>query len=223
MGCHGGRGKTPQSRIGGPGWLGAVSRTLGRHVHLNPALARAAQDVGVHSAGKCSVGLGRVAHVGSGRTPLDRGVGHHAVPLEIADLRPGRAIPGELNRLRNSRVARRRAADDRGDALSARPARAKPIGLGVPHLGSPAAMLVPDFGPTMNVIAYWPFQDGVSAEAVAGSDRAIVSGAAHKQTRPLRRTGAIDLLLSARNGFGTRMRRGNLGSIPMNRVPSTGR
>ena len=22
-------------------------------------------------------------------------------------------------------------------------------------------MLVPDFGPTMNVIAYWPFQDGV--------------------------------------------------------------
>src|SRR5271157_4153708 len=52
-------------------------------------------------------------------------------------------------------------------------------------------MLVPDFGPTMNVIAYSPFHDGVSAEAVGGSDRAIVSGAAHKPTRLLRRSGAI--------------------------------
>jgi hypothetical protein len=52
-------------------------------------------------------------------------------------------------------------------------------------------MLVPDFGPTMNVIAYSPFHDGVSAKAVGGSDRAIVSGAAHKPTRLLRRSGAI--------------------------------
>ena len=52
-------------------------------------------------------------------------------------------------------------------------------------------MLVPDFGPTMNVIAYSPFQDGVSAKAVGGSDRAIVSGAAHKPTRLLRRSGVI--------------------------------
>src|SRR3984885_12900935 len=43
----------------------------------------------------------------------------------------------------------------------------------------------------MNVIAYSPFQDGVSAKAVGGSDRAIVSGAAHKPTRLLRRSGAI--------------------------------
>src|SRR6478735_8692442 len=52
-------------------------------------------------------------------------------------------------------------------------------------------MLVPDFGPTMNVIAYSPFQDGGSAEAVGGSDRAIASDAAHKPTRLLRRSGAI--------------------------------
>src|SRR5271156_2401305 len=44
----------------------------------------------------------------------------------------------------------------------------------------------------MNVIAYSPFHDGVSAKAVGGSDRAIVSGAAHKPTRLLRRwSGAI--------------------------------
>ena len=57
--------------------------------------------------------------------------------------------------------------------------------------GSPTAMLVPDFGPTMNVIAYSPFQDGLSAKAVGASDRAIVSGAAHKPTRLRRRSGAI--------------------------------
>jgi hypothetical protein len=38
-------------------------------------------------------------------------------------------------------------------------------------------MLVPDFGPTMNVIAYSPFQDGGSAEAIGGSDRAIAAAA----------------------------------------------
>src|SRR5277367_2485503 len=108
-----------------------LSDALGRHVHLDPALARATQDVGVHDAGKCSVGLGRVANIGSGRSPLDGGVVHHAVPLELADLRPGRPIPGELNRLRNSRIAGRRAANDCRDALSARAARAEPIGLGV--------------------------------------------------------------------------------------------
>ena len=43
----------------------------------------------------------------------------------------------------------------------------------------------------MNVIAYSPFQDGGSAEAVGGSDRAIASDAAHKPTRLLRRSGAI--------------------------------
>src|ERR1700761_2688268 len=53
-------------------------------------------------------------------------------------------------------------------------------------------MLVPDFGPTMNVIAYSPFQDGVSAKAAGGTDRAIASEAAHKPTRVLRRSGAID-------------------------------
>jgi len=104
---------------------------LGRHVHLNCALARAVQDLSVHGAGKRPVELGRVAHVGSGRIPLDRAVGHHAVPLEIADLRPGRPIPGELNRLRNRRVPRRRAANDRGDALTARTARAESVGIGV--------------------------------------------------------------------------------------------
>src|ERR1700736_3182752 len=52
-------------------------------------------------------------------------------------------------------------------------------------------MLVPDFGPTMNVIAYSPFQDGGSAEAGGGSDRAIATDAAHKPTRLLRRSGAI--------------------------------
>src|SRR6202012_4323538 len=54
-------------------------------------------------------------------------------------------------------------------------------------------MLVPSFGPTMNVIAYSPFQDGVSAEAVCGSGRAIASGAAHKPTRVLRQSGAMGL------------------------------
>jgi hypothetical protein len=48
-------------------------------------------------------------------------------------------------------------------------------------------MLVPDFGPTMNVIAYSPFQDGGSAEAVGESDRAIASDAAHKPMKLLRR------------------------------------
>src|SRR6476646_6831998 len=52
-------------------------------------------------------------------------------------------------------------------------------------------MLVPDFGPTMNVIAYSPFHDGASAEAVGGSDTAIASDAAHKPTRLLRRSGTI--------------------------------
>ena len=44
----------------------------------------------------------------------------------------------------------------------------------------------------MNVIAYWPFQDAASAEAVGGSDRDTASDAAHKPTRLLRRTWAID-------------------------------
>ena len=57
--------------------------------------------------------------------------------------------------------------------------------------GSPAAMLVPDFGPTMKVIAYSPFQDGESAEAVGGSGEVSASDAAQKQTRLLRRSGAI--------------------------------
>src|SRR5947209_10244402 len=53
-------------------------------------------------------------------------------------------------------------------------------------------MLVPDFGPTMKVIAYWPFQDWESAEAVAGSGRATpASDAAHKATKLLRRLGVI--------------------------------
>src|ERR1700756_4123157 len=52
-------------------------------------------------------------------------------------------------------------------------------------------MLVPDFGPTMNVIAYSPFQDGGSAEAVGGSDRAIASDTAHQPTKGFRRSGSI--------------------------------
>src|SRR6476646_3088819 len=52
-------------------------------------------------------------------------------------------------------------------------------------------MLVPFFGPTMNVIAYSPFQDAGSAKAVGGSDKVIASDAAHRPTRPLRRPGAI--------------------------------
>src|SRR6202044_643805 len=52
-------------------------------------------------------------------------------------------------------------------------------------------MLVPSFGPTMNVIAYSPFQDGGSADAVWGSDRAIATEAAHKPTRLLRPSAAI--------------------------------
>jgi hypothetical protein len=51
-------------------------------------------------------------------------------------------------------------------------------------------MLVPDFGPTMNVIAYCPFQDAVSAEAVGESGR-IVSDAAHKPTKLFRRSRVI--------------------------------
>ena len=43
----------------------------------------------------------------------------------------------------------------------------------------------------MNVIAYWPFQDGGSGEAVGASDRAIASDAAHKPTKLLRRSGTI--------------------------------
>src|SRR4030081_3454256 len=53
-------------------------------------------------------------------------------------------------------------------------------------------MLVPDFGPTMKVIAYWPFQDGESAEAVGGSGSATAaSDAAHEPTRLLRTLGVI--------------------------------
>jgi hypothetical protein len=48
-------------------------------------------------------------------------------------------------------------------------------------------MLVPDFGPTMNVIAYSPFQDGGSEEAVGGTATAITSDAAHKPTSVLTR------------------------------------
>src|SRR5215203_4208552 len=47
-------------------------------------------------------------------------------------------------------------------------------------------MLVPPFGPTMNVIAYSPFQDGGSAAAVGESDRAIASAVAHKPVRLVR-------------------------------------
>src|SRR5262249_49862671 len=57
------------------------------------------------------------------------------VPLKIADLCPGRPIPGELDRLRHRGVARRRAADDRGGALTARAARPECVGIGVLHLG----------------------------------------------------------------------------------------
>ena len=66
-----------------------------------------------------------VVYIGSSGVPLDRAVGHQAVPLKIADLRPGRPVPGELNRLRNRRVPRWRAANDRGGALTARAARAE--------------------------------------------------------------------------------------------------
>jgi hypothetical protein len=52
-------------------------------------------------------------------------------------------------------------------------------------------MLVPAFGPTMNVIAYWPFQDGESAEVVGASDSAIAADAAHKPTSLLRRSRVI--------------------------------
>jgi hypothetical protein len=37
-----------------------------------------------------------------GPDSIDRGVGHQAVRLEIADLRPGLSIPGELNRSRGA-------------------------------------------------------------------------------------------------------------------------
>src|SRR6476646_969918 len=66
-----------------------------------------------------------------GGIPLDGGVGHHAVPLKIADLCPGRPVPGELNRYRNCRVPRRRAVNDRGGALTARTARAECVCIGV--------------------------------------------------------------------------------------------
>jgi hypothetical protein len=56
-------------------------------------------------------------------------------------------------------------------------------------------MLVPDFGPTMNVIAYSPFQEGGSAKAVGETDRAIASDGAHKPTRQLRRSRFIGFLL----------------------------
>src|SRR5271166_3265454 len=64
-------------------------------------------------------------------------------------------------------------------------------------------MLVPDFGPTMNVIAYSPFQDGESAQAAGGSASAVASDAAHKPTRLFRRSGAI--------GFSSKS---NLGCVP---------
>jgi len=49
-------------------------------------------------------------------------------------------------------------------------------------------MLVPDFGPTMNVIAYSPFQEGGSAVAMGDIARAIATDPAHKPTRPRRRS-----------------------------------
>jgi hypothetical protein len=56
-------------------------------------------------------------------------------------------------------------------------------------------MLVPSFGPTMNVIAYSPFHEGESANAVGGSDTANASDAAHKPVRLLRRCLVIGSLL----------------------------
>jgi hypothetical protein len=58
-------------------------------------------------------------------------------------------------------------------------------------------MLVPDFGPTMKVIAYSPFQDAVSAEAIGDSGRAIAIDPAHKPTRVLRRS----LVISFSSGY----------------------
>src|SRR5438128_1709514 len=43
----------------------------------------------------------------------------------------------------------------------------------------------------MNVIAYWPFHDGGSAEATGASDRAIATNAAHKPMRLLGRSRAM--------------------------------
>jgi hypothetical protein len=43
----------------------------------------------------------------------------------------------------------------------------------------------------MNVIAYVPFQDGRSADAVGQSDRTIASDAAHKPTKLFKRSGII--------------------------------
>jgi hypothetical protein len=51
-------------------------------------------------------------------------------------------------------------------------------------------MLVPGFGPTINVIAC-SLRDGGSAEAVGRGDWAVASEAAHKPTKLLRRSGAI--------------------------------
>jgi hypothetical protein len=56
-------------------------------------------------------------------------------------------------------------------------------------------MLVPSFGPTMNVIVYSPFHEGESADAVGGSDTAIASDAAHKPMRVLKRCLVIGSLL----------------------------
>jgi hypothetical protein len=57
--------------------------------------------------------------------------------------------------------------------------------------GWPAAILVPDFGPTMNVIAYSPSQEAGSAEAAPDSGRANASDPAHKPTRLLRQSRVI--------------------------------
>ena len=135
--------------------------------------------------------LGACSGFRRGPDSIDRVVGHHAVPLEIGDLRPGRPVPGELNRLRNRRVPRRRAANDRGNALSARTARLEPIGIGVLHLsltGRHASPILWTNDERDRVVAV---QDGGSAEAVGGSDRAIASDAAHKPMRRLRRSGVI--------------------------------
>src|SRR6202022_2648325 len=143
-----------------------------------------------------------------------RGVGHHAVPLEIADLRPGRPVPGELHRLLNRRMARRWAADDRGDRFFARTARAESVGLGV------LALRVTDghAGPGL-----WTNHERDRVLAVPR--RSVGEGSwGKRQGDRERRSAQTDetpqtfwghrFLLSARNGFGSRMRRDNLGCIP---------
>ena len=50
---------------------------------------------------------------------------------------------------------------------------------------------MPDFGPTMNVIAYSPFQEGGSAVAMRDIDTAIASDPAQKATRLRRRSRVI--------------------------------